>query len=392
MARFDESCTDRRVTRDQVERFIADPRRLGEAFLGAYAVWTSSGTTGTPGVYLHDTRALAVYDALEAQRLCGMGQAPIGGAWLASTLRTPFGEHQRYAMVGATGGHFAGNASVERMRRIWPWAGGHARVLSILQPLPDLVRELDAFAPTVLATYPTAAELLAEEKLAGRLTLQPRELWLGGEQLVDATRARIARAFDCRVREGYGASECLSIAWDCSHGALHVNSDWVVLEPIDRAGEPVAPGTASHSVLLTNLANRVQPMIRYDLGDSVTIGAVRCACGSPFPTLRIEGRRDDVLEFDGRDGPVKLLPLALVTVMEDEAGAFDFQLVARDRGTLVLRLEHDDGRQPLRSACRHVLRTYLDRNGLASVTVVDDDAPPQREPVSGKLRRVKHAR
>ena len=395
MAHFDEACTDRRVTLEGVRRFLADPRQLGAAFLGRHAVWTSSGTTGTPGIYVQDTRALAVYDALESLRLCGLDHPARHAQWLSSMLGEPFGAEQRYAMVGATGGHFAGNASVERMRRIWPWAARHARVFSIMQPLADLVRELDAFAPGVVATYPTAAELLADERLAGRLKHAPREIWLGGEQLADPVRARIAQAFGSRIRESYGASECLSIAWDCSRGALHVNTDWVILEPVDRNGRPVPAGTASHTVLLTNLANHVQPLIRYDLGDSVTMGTVRCACGSPFPTLRVEGRRDDVLEFDGTQGAVKLLPLALVTVMEDDADAFDFQLVARDRRTLALRLEPAGTRaaqHAQRETCRHALRAHLDRHGLQAVRIVDDLEPPTREPVSGKLRRVMHAR
>lgn len=52
---------------------------------------------------------------------------------------------------------------------------------------------------------------------------------------------------------------------------LHLNADWVILEPVDAALRPVPPGNPSHSTLLTNLANRVQPIIRYDLGDSVTM-------------------------------------------------------------------------------------------------------------------------
>lgn len=57
----------------------------------------------------------------------------------------------------------------------------------------------------------------------------------------------------------------------CRRGRLHVNSDWFILEPIDAAGRPTPPGERSDSVLVTNLANRVQPVIRYDLGDSVVM-------------------------------------------------------------------------------------------------------------------------
>ncbi|MCX7229617.1 MAG: phenylacetate--CoA ligase family protein [Burkholderiales bacterium] len=387
LARFDEACTDRAVTLERVRAFIADPSRIGEAFLGRYAVWTSSGTTGSPAIWLHDTRALAVYDALETLRFGGFDRPGRGADWLGDWVRTPAGSGGRYAMVGATGGHFAGVASVERLRRLWPWAGASMRTVSILQPLRALCAELDAFAPSVVATYPTAAGLLAAEQRAGRLHIRPHELWLGGEPLSDAVRREVADAFDCRVRETYGASECMAIAWECTHGALHVNADWVVLEPVDRDMRPVPPGTASHTVLLTNLANRVQPILRHDLGDSVTVDAAPCPCGSPMPTLRVEGRRDDVLVLEGIDGPVRLLPLALVTVMEDEAGVFDFQLVARDAGTLLLRLppSSDPGARP---ACHRALRAFLDTQGLATVRVLDDPRAPAHEAASGKLRRV----
>ena len=62
-----------------------------------------------------------------------------------------------------------------------------------------------------------------------------------------------------------------------ARGSMHLNADWVILEPVDRAYRPVPPGVMSHTVLLTNLANRVQPIIRYDLGDSVVIEPDPCA-------------------------------------------------------------------------------------------------------------------
>ena len=387
MERFDEACTDRTVTLERVQAFIADPARIGDAFLGRYAVWTSSGTTGSPGIWVHDARALAVYDALETLRFGGFDRPGRGAGWFENWLRAPTGSGGRYAMLGATGGHFAGVASVERLRRLWPLGAASMRCVSILQPLRAQCAELDAFAPSVIATYPTAAALLAAEHRAGRLHVRPQEIWLGGEQLTEAVRRDVSDAFGCRVRETYGASEFMSIAWECEHGSLHVNTDWVVLEPVDRSMRPVPAGTPSHSVLLTNLANRVQPVLRHDLGDGVTLLEGSCPCGCPMPSLHIEGRRDDTLVFDSHHGPVRLLPLALVTVMEDEAGVFEFQLAGRDAATLLLRLPAS-GQCEQRAACHHVLRTFLDAQGLTGVRVLDDTRAPIHEARSGKLRRV----
>jgi phenylacetate-coenzyme A ligase PaaK-like adenylate-forming protein len=200
-------------------------------------------------------------------------------------------------------------------------------------------------------------------------------------------RTRLARVFNCRVRNGYGASEFLSIAAECSHGVLHVNSDWVLLEPVDASYRVLDPGETSHTVLLTNLANGVQPLIRYDLGDSVTVLPAPCACGSVLPAIRVEGRRDDVLACaDGHGATVKLLPLVLTTVLEDEARVHDFQLEQCGPARLRLRLGAAERGHAARAQA--ALRQYLRLQGLPDVSVEFADEAPRRDRASGKLRRV----
>ncbi len=369
--------------RAALDAFLADPARIGEPFASRYAVWTSSGSTGVPGIFVHDGNALAVYDALELLRFRGLSVAPFAAG--------PFMASERYAMVAAIEGHFAGVATVERLRRRFPLVSSFVRAFSVLQPLPDLVEQLNRYRPTLLAAYPTVAELLADEQRAGRLRLSLDELWCGGESLAAPTRALLREVFRCRVREAYGASEFLSIAWPCRHDRLHVNADWVLLEGIDAGGRPVPPGEPSHSTLLTNLANRAQPLIRYDIGDSITVLPDRCPCGSALPAIEVQGRCDDVLTLAGgqRQPPVKLMPLALATVLEDDALVNDFQLVQTGRGRLVLRLGGPERARADR-ACA-ALRAYLRRLGLTAVRIDVDPVPPVREAVSGKLRRVINA-
>jgi phenylacetate-coenzyme A ligase PaaK-like adenylate-forming protein len=201
--------------------------------------------------------------------------------------------------------------------------------------------------------------------------------------------ARLQRVFGCRLRNGYGASEFLSIAAGCPHGALHVNADWVVLEAVDAAYRPVAPGTASHTTLLTNLANRAQPLIRYDLGDSITVLPVPCTCGSMLPAIRVEGRHDDVLRVtDAQGHVVKLLPLALTTVLEEDAQVYDFQLTQTAANTLRVALgPANKGAQCGERVCAS-LRAYLARQQVDDVSIDVVPLAPQRSSFSGKLRRV----
>jgi phenylacetate-coenzyme A ligase PaaK-like adenylate-forming protein len=169
----------------------------------------------------------------------------------------------------------------------------------------------------------------------------------------------------------------------------------MMLEAVDRDYQPVAPGETSHTALLTNLVNRVQPIIRYDLGDSIAFDPEPCACGAPFPALRVEGRSDDVVALAAANGErVELLPLALTTVVEEHAGAYQFQIIQDAADALSVRLEAPRGTSPVPAwhNVERALRAYLDAQGLPAVALRFEPGPLRRSGESGKVRRVVAAR
>lgn len=374
--------TDPALQLDELRRFIADPANIAQSFLGRYTVWESSGSTGEPAVFVQDAMAMGVYDALEALRRPVL--RPLQ-PWL-----DPWGLAERTAFVGATGGHFASTVSVERLRRLQPGLAQRLCGLSFLQPIDALCRELEHYQPTVLATYPSAAVLLAERQRAGQLRLHLRELWTGGEALSPVARAFVQQTFSCPVSQSYGASEFLSLAFECRHGSLHLNSDWAILEPVDAQGRAVPPGHAGATTLLTNLANHVQPLIRYDLGDQVTVLSTPCACGSCLPVIEVSGRDDDTLVLSGGAGraPIKVVPLAVSTVLE-EAGLFDFQLLQQTRRDLLLQSSlQGEGASLALSAAGKQLQAFLREQGARDVHVHCHSGVTAQLGRSGKIRRV----
>ena len=64
MEHFDAWISDPEVTRASVEEFIAEPARIGQRYLGRYAVWTTSGITGSRGIFVHDDDTQVLYTAL----------------------------------------------------------------------------------------------------------------------------------------------------------------------------------------------------------------------------------------------------------------------------------------------------------------------------------------
>jgi phenylacetate-coenzyme A ligase PaaK-like adenylate-forming protein len=253
------------------------------------------------------------------------------------------------------------------------------------------VAELNNFQPTIISTMPTAGSLIAREQDSGRLKVKPILIQTFAETLEPAVRSAMEAAFACPVRDLYGAHECLSMAFDCGRGWLHYNADWMVLEPIDEQRRPVPPGSASRTVLLTNLANLVQPIIRYELGDSITIRPDRCPCGSPLPAIRVVGRSNEVLAFPGRAGwAVSLAPSTLSTCFWETGGVNRSQIIQKAPLQLSVRMEVKPGKEDAEvweQATRN-LRAVFEANDILPVEIVRDPQPPTPDPVSGKLRRV----
>lgn len=383
MARFEDWVTDPRIKRADIDAFVADKSKIGELFLDRYAIFTTSGSTGTPAILVQDNATQAVMTGLTYVR--GLGTVSLRQYW--QVLR----KGGRQVALFATGGHFLGVTMVSRRQRSKPWRAKMSRIISVLTPLPEIVTELNQFQPAMVGGYATMLTVLAEEQLAGRLQISPVLITSSGETLSDESRSQIQQAFGCTVTESYGCSEATPLTLTCTHQRLHVNIDWFILEAVDEAYQPVPPGQYSHTVLLTNLANHVQPIIRYELGDSIMFHPDPCPCGSPLPTVRVIGRTDDILTFRSRSGiAVRLLPLALWSVIKETPGVARFQAIQTAPMQLSIRLETREGHvtETVWQLVKRRVHEFLIAQGLDEVSIEQSRESPQRDPRSGKFRHI----
>ena len=378
MPRFDDWVTDPEVTLERARAFVARPGLVGSRFLGRYLVGTTSGTTGSPGIFLADDDCLAVSFAIALQmRMTWFGPREIAGI---------VARRGHLAAVVATGGHFMAAAGSTRLGAV----SRATRLFSVHAPTAQLVAELNRFRPAVLIGYTSALSLLADEQAAGRLHIDPVLVEPAGETLTPTERERIATTFGTMVRAPYGSTECTHLTDGCSAGWFHVNTDWVIVEPVDADHRPVPPGEPSAGVLISNLANRVQPILRYELGDSVVLRPDPCPCGDLRPALSVQGRSADVLRFPTPDGERIVVPLALATVVDRTPGVGRFQLVQTAPSTLRVRLRPADGADPaaVRVAVHRELGGLLEGYGLPGITLEDAEEAPAQDSRGGKFRTV----
>lgn len=284
---FDNVVTDPRLRWQDLETFTSDERNLGRWYLGEYAVAHSSGTQGRPLFIVHDRFALARIIALMTARSSRDG-TPSTLQGIGRLFRP-----QRITAISFRRGFYPSGMVLEYLPEM---LSPFVRMTRLSSLDLDLCAKLIRSNPQVITGYAGVLEGLAIQHGPFHFP-ELQYITTSSEQLLPRARKRIEAAFGVPVFDHYGTGECLQLADGCRHcGGVHVNSDWAILESVDDRGRPVPHETVGARILITNLANRVQPVIRYEVGDQVAVAARGCGPANNLPLLtQIHGRTSDLL-------------------------------------------------------------------------------------------------
>ena len=248
------------------------------------------------------------------------------------------------------------------------------------------MRRLNEFRPDHVNVYPSTASLLVDEQMAGRLRLNLTAMTTSSEPLSPALRERIDRAFGVKPADFYAATEGL-FGHECEQGSMHLFDDMCIVENVDADGDPVPTGETGARILVTNLFNRVLPLIRFEVTDRVAVDPEPCPCGRSLMRLRsLEGRAEDVLELKG----VKVHPLefALVTADPDVR---EFQVV-QEGDALRLRVALRNGSAGAEGRLAKCVSGRLAELGVARPEVMVERVEALERSAGGKLQMVVAAR
>ena len=284
MGRFDEVVCDRALTLEVVNAHL-EHLHHDDYLRGQYRVFMTSGTTGDTARFVHGWDDWATFVAMAGRWRGRDGSrlpldAPIGSLFASSA------KHISGALHAFTRGMADDEAPLVH--------------LPPSMAIAEIVAALNAAQPVVLQGYPSSVGLLAREAVAGRLRISPKRVLTCGEQCTDATRAAVAEVWGIGVDDYWGCSEG-AYAFPCEAGdGMHLPDDLVIVEPVDRDGNAVAPGVPAAKILLTNLYNRTQPLIRYEITDAMTLMAGTCPCGCAHRRITdLAGRSETLFFYDG---------------------------------------------------------------------------------------------
>ncbi|MBN2259890.1 MAG: hypothetical protein JW702_05075 [Clostridiales bacterium] len=171
----------------------------------------------------------------------------------------------------------------------------HLNYLSTMTPIEKIIEKIKREKINILMAPPSLIRLLLphNEEIKNSIKM----IVTYAEVLEIEEKERFERYFNTSVIEIYQASEG-QMASACKHGNLHINEDLVYVELYDENGkEIVKPNIISNKMIVTNLINYDQPLIRYEMNDLLMLDEP-CSCGSNFRVIKkIIGRNDDVLFF-----------------------------------------------------------------------------------------------
>jgi phenylacetate-CoA ligase len=195
------------------------------------------------------------------------------------------------------------------------------------EKVAGFIAEIQAMRPKMLFGYPSAFAHIARHAQDHGIRLDNlgiKVAFVTSERLYDHQRQLIQSVFGCPVANGYGGRDAGFIAHQCPGGGMHLTYEDIIVEIIDPEGCVLPPGE-SGEIVVTHLATKDFPFIRYRTGDIGVLDDQSCSCGRTLPLLKsIEGRSTDFLV--AKNGTV-MHGLSLIYLVRDLPGVRQFKIV-----------------------------------------------------------------
>ncbi|KMQ68963.1 polysaccharide biosynthesis protein [Chryseobacterium sp. FH2] len=188
------------------------------------------------------------------------------------------------------------------------------------------VENLLSYAPEYLVGFPSTILEIAKYGLANGYDFPEntvKAVFPTAETITAETRYHIEKFFKTKLYNQYASSEGAPFIIECKEGNLHLELQSGVFEVLDENDQPAKSGR----LIVTSFTTAATPLIRYDIGDSITLEEAdkKCSCGNNNPLVKeILGRIDDFI-YSVENGKINLGNVS--NTLKDTKGIIRFQAV-----------------------------------------------------------------
>lgn len=255
------------------------------------------------------------------------------------------------------------------------------------QDIHRFVSELHKVKPPLLHGYVGAVDYVAGYLLENKISVPPpKAIWVTSAPLTAVQAKRIEAAFGAPVYDQYGCCEIYWLAAQCpQQQGLHMFSDIRRFEFLDENNRPCPVGTEGR-IAVTDLENRLFPIIRYLNGDMGRELPGQCACGVTLPLMdKITGRVSDIVRLPSGE---RVSGEFLTTIFDDTPDAVrQFQVHQKADYSIDILVVPNPGEPDLEKIFSTVVNKLAqDLNRQVPVTLHKVGEIPQK---GGKLRFIR---
>ena len=309
---------DKQTVRNAPRTFVSESKEGKESIQ-----FVTSGTTGKPLEIYHDVKSLLANIAF------GEREKDV-----VKKLLTGFSYKELY--FGYT------SSTIQKVRDIyneWTFSASQEQklFLSVLQPLDEILDEINRFKPTLIVGYGSFLEILFRTIHQREIQIHlPKLLIYVAEAMTPEGRRLIEDSFTIPVLSRYNAVEIFKIGYFCeARKGFHVHEDLCHLRIVDSSKQTAKTGEKGE-VVISNFVNKGTVLLNYRLGDIAAIMDEECPCGRTFRILsELEGRTEDIVFLP--DGSF-VHPRAIWSVFRDIHGVLQYQLIQYEPQRFELKL------------------------------------------------------
>lgn len=204
------------------------------------------------------------------------------------------------------------------------------------------VEDLIRFGPEYLVGFPSTILEIAKYGIANGYDFPEntvKAVFPTAETITEETRYFIEKFFKAKLYNQYASSEGAPFIIECEKGNLHLELQTGVFEVLDENNQPAQSGR----LVVTSFTTAATPLVRYDIGDSITLENAdkTCSCGNNNPLVKeILGRIDDFI-YSIENGKINLGNVS--NTLKDTKGIIRFQAVQNklDELELYVVVDHD---------------------------------------------------